>query len=73
MLKDNAIVIDVAINRIPVEFDHDGQPKRNQDGKIIMKTVGDVDFDGAMGSRDCPLVIPVMRCPWRMLSGRSWS
>ncbi|RKY26640.1 MAG: bifunctional 5,10-methylenetetrahydrofolate dehydrogenase/5,10-methenyltetrahydrofolate cyclohydrolase [Planctomycetota bacterium] len=48
MLKEGAIVIDVAINRIPKGFDDEGQPLRNEAGKLAMQTVGDVDFDGAM-------------------------
>jgi methylenetetrahydrofolate dehydrogenase (NADP+) / methenyltetrahydrofolate cyclohydrolase len=48
MLKDDAIIIDVGINRIPVDFDHDGNPLRNENDKIMMQTVGDVDFQGAL-------------------------
>ena len=29
--------------------------------------------EGAIGKRACPEVIVVMRCPWRIESGRSWS
>ena len=47
MLKEGAIVIDVAINRIPKGFDDDGNPLKNEKGKNAMKTVGDVDFEGA--------------------------
>ncbi len=47
MLSEGAIVIDVAINRIPKGFDADGQPIRNEKGKTAMRTVGDVDFEGA--------------------------
>jgi len=47
MLKEGAIVIDVAINRIPKGFDEDGNPLKNDKGKNAMKTVGDVDFDAA--------------------------
>lgn len=46
MVKPGAIVIDVAINRIPAGFDAGGQPLRNEQGKIRMVTAGDVDFDG---------------------------
>ncbi|MBT3201581.1 MAG: bifunctional 5,10-methylenetetrahydrofolate dehydrogenase/5,10-methenyltetrahydrofolate cyclohydrolase [Phycisphaerales bacterium] len=48
MIKPGAIVIDVAINRIPKGFDENGQPLKNDKGRIATKTVGDVDFDGAM-------------------------
>ncbi len=47
MLADGAIVIDVAINRIPKGFDENGEPLKNEKGKIARKTVGDVDFDAA--------------------------
>jgi len=47
MVKDGAIVIDVAINRIPKGFDDDGMPLKNDKGKNAMMTVGDVDFEGA--------------------------
>lgn len=48
ILKEDAVVIDVAINRIPVGFDENGDPLRNEKGKLAMKTVGDVDFDRAV-------------------------
>jgi methylenetetrahydrofolate dehydrogenase (NADP+)/methenyltetrahydrofolate cyclohydrolase len=48
MLRDGAIVIDVAINRIPKGFDADGKPLKNEKGKDIMITVGDVDYEGAL-------------------------
>ena len=47
MVKEGAIVIDVAINRIPKGVDEDGQPLKNDKGKIAIQTVGDVDFEGA--------------------------
>ena len=47
MLKDGAIVIDVAINRIPKAFDAAGEPVKDQKGNPAMKTVGDVDFEAA--------------------------
>ena len=47
MLKEGAIVIDVAINRIPRGFDENGEPLKNEKGKTAMKTVGDVDFEAA--------------------------
>jgi len=47
MLSPGAIVIDVAINRLPKGFDEDGQPLKNEKGKRAMKTVGDVDFEAA--------------------------
>ncbi|MCE5328519.1 MAG: bifunctional 5,10-methylenetetrahydrofolate dehydrogenase/5,10-methenyltetrahydrofolate cyclohydrolase [Planctomycetaceae bacterium] len=47
MLKEGAIVIDVAINRIPKALDADGNPVLNDKGKPAMITVGDVDFESA--------------------------
>lgn len=44
MVRDGAIVIDVAINRIPAGLDDAGQPLRKPDGKLDLVTVGDVDF-----------------------------
>ncbi|MDY6914498.1 MAG: bifunctional 5,10-methylenetetrahydrofolate dehydrogenase/5,10-methenyltetrahydrofolate cyclohydrolase [Planctomycetota bacterium] len=48
MLKADAIVIDVAINRIPKGLDENGEPLKNEKGKNAMKTVGDVDFEAAV-------------------------
>lgn len=45
MVKEGAIVIDVAINRIPTGLDENGEPVLNDKGKPAMKTVGDVEFD----------------------------
>jgi len=47
MLADGAVVIDVAINRIPTGFDDAGEPLKNDKHKTAMVTVGDVDFDAA--------------------------
>lgn len=47
MIKPGAVVIDVAINRIPVALDSDGNPELNEKGRPRMKTVGDVDFEAA--------------------------
>jgi methylenetetrahydrofolate dehydrogenase (NADP+)/methenyltetrahydrofolate cyclohydrolase len=48
MLREGAVVIDVAINRVPKGFDADGNPLKNEKGKDAMITVGDVDYDGAL-------------------------
>ncbi len=48
MLKEGAIVIDVAINRIPRALDEKGEAKLNEKGKPDMMTVGDVDYAGAL-------------------------
>ncbi len=47
MVKEGAIVIDVAINRIPKGFDEKGNPIKNDKGKNDMQTVGDVEFEAA--------------------------
>lgn len=47
MIKDGAVVIDIAVNRVPRGFDENGQPLKNKDGRIALVTVGDVDFDAA--------------------------
>jgi len=47
MIKPGAVVIDVAINRLPKALDDDGAPVKNKKGKNAMVTCGDVDFDGA--------------------------
>ena len=47
MIRDGAIVIDVAINRIPAGLDADGNLILNEKGKTKMKTVGDVEFEAA--------------------------
>ncbi len=48
MLREGAIVIDVAINRIPKGFDENGETLKNDKGKIARQTVGDVDYQGAL-------------------------
>jgi methylenetetrahydrofolate dehydrogenase (NADP+)/methenyltetrahydrofolate cyclohydrolase len=47
MIAEGAIVIDVAINRIPKGFDDEGNPLKNEKGRNAMRTVGDVDFEAA--------------------------
>jgi len=47
MIKPGAIVIDVAINRLPKALDDNGEPVLNKKGKPAMVTQGDVDFEGA--------------------------
>lgn len=46
MIKPGAIVIDVGINRVEVK-DENGNPVKNDKGKIKKRTVGDVLFDEA--------------------------
>ena len=47
MVKPGAVVIDVAINRVPKGLDEKGAPLKNKKGKDAMVTVGDVDFEAA--------------------------
>ncbi len=47
MIKPGAVVIDVAINRLPRALDENGEPVLNAKGKPDMITCGDVDFEGA--------------------------
>ncbi|MFP4058237.1 MAG: bifunctional 5,10-methylenetetrahydrofolate dehydrogenase/5,10-methenyltetrahydrofolate cyclohydrolase [Candidatus Brocadiia bacterium] len=47
MVKPGAVVIDVAINRLPRALDDQGAPVKNKKGKNAMVTRGDVDFEGA--------------------------
>jgi len=46
MIKPGAVVIDVAINRLPKALDENGEPVKNKKGKAAMVTRGDVDFEG---------------------------
>ncbi|NOZ20312.1 MAG: bifunctional 5,10-methylenetetrahydrofolate dehydrogenase/5,10-methenyltetrahydrofolate cyclohydrolase [Planctomycetes bacterium] len=49
MIKPGAVVIDVAINRVPKGFDEDGKPiKSKKSGKDLMVTRGDVEYDKAI-------------------------
>lgn len=45
MVKQDVIVIDIAINRIPERLDENGEPVLDEKGKPKMKTVGDADFE----------------------------
>ena len=47
MLAEGAVVIDVAMNRIPKGFDDNGETLKNDKGKMARVTVGDVDFEAA--------------------------
>ncbi|MDY7009962.1 MAG: bifunctional 5,10-methylenetetrahydrofolate dehydrogenase/5,10-methenyltetrahydrofolate cyclohydrolase [Planctomycetota bacterium] len=47
MIKPGAVVIDVAINRIPKGLDENGEPVKDDKGENAMQTVGDVDFEAA--------------------------
>jgi 5,10-methylene-tetrahydrofolate dehydrogenase/methenyl tetrahydrofolate cyclohydrolase len=48
MVAQGAVVIDVATNYIPAGFDEAGEPLKDERGEIALKSVGDVDFQGAM-------------------------
>ena len=58
MIKPGAIVIDVAINRIPKGFDSAGEPLKNDQGKNAMITVGDVDFEQAQAVASAITPVP---------------
>jgi len=47
MIKPGAVVIDVAINRLPKALDDNGEPVLNAKGKPDMITCGDVEFANA--------------------------
>ncbi len=57
MIRDGAIVIDVAINRLPRALDDSGSAVLNAKGKPDMMTVGDVEFDAA--AQKCSWITPV--------------
>lgn len=48
MLRPGAVVIDVAINRLPVGLDDSGEPLRDEEGRARMMTTGDVEYDAAL-------------------------
>lgn len=58
MIRQGAIVIDVAINRLPTGLDEAGQPLRKPDGKMDMTTVGDVDFAAACEKASAVTPVP---------------
>jgi methylenetetrahydrofolate dehydrogenase (NADP+)/methenyltetrahydrofolate cyclohydrolase len=58
MLKKGAIVIDVAINRIPKGFDAAGEPLKDDKGRMAMQTVGDVEFDAALDKVEAITPVP---------------
>jgi methylenetetrahydrofolate dehydrogenase (NADP+)/methenyltetrahydrofolate cyclohydrolase len=58
MVKEGAIVIDVAINRIPKGFDAAGSELLNDKGKPEMITVGDVDYEGASAKASAITPVP---------------
>ena len=57
MLSERAIVIDVATNRIPRATDANGAAVKDEQGKAVMVTAGDVDFEGA--SKKVAAITPV--------------
>jgi len=48
MVAEGAVVIDVATNYIPTGFDESGEALKDDRGEVALKSVGDVDFQGAM-------------------------
>jgi methylenetetrahydrofolate dehydrogenase (NADP+)/methenyltetrahydrofolate cyclohydrolase len=47
MIQPGAVIIDIAVNRIPRALDAAGQPVRKDNGKVDRITVGDVDPQAA--------------------------
>ena len=45
MIKDGAIIVDVGVNHIPTGLDENGEPLKNNKGRVAMKYVGDVDYE----------------------------
>jgi methylenetetrahydrofolate dehydrogenase (NADP+) / methenyltetrahydrofolate cyclohydrolase len=58
MVREGAIIIDVAINRIPAGLDASGEPVKDDKGKPSMKTVGDVDFEGVLNKVEAITPVP---------------
>jgi methylenetetrahydrofolate dehydrogenase (NADP+)/methenyltetrahydrofolate cyclohydrolase len=59
MVKDGAIVIDVAINRVPKGFhEQTGRPLLNEKGTTAMRTVGDVDFEAVKARASAITPVP---------------
>lgn len=56
MIKPQAVVIDIGINRVPV-LDQEGKPVLDEQGRLKKKTVGDVDF--ARAREICAYISPV--------------
>jgi methylenetetrahydrofolate dehydrogenase (NADP+)/methenyltetrahydrofolate cyclohydrolase len=48
MVREGAVVIDVAINRVPERLDAEGRPVASPEDAAEMVTVGDVDFPAAV-------------------------
>jgi len=48
MIKPGAVVIDIAINRVPKGLDDEGLPLKNKKGKTAFVTKGDVDYEAAL-------------------------
>lgn len=57
MVADGAVIIDVATNYIPKGFDDAGEPLKDEQGEVILKSVGDVDYEGA--SQHAAAITPV--------------
>jgi methylenetetrahydrofolate dehydrogenase (NADP+)/methenyltetrahydrofolate cyclohydrolase len=47
-IKPGAIVIDIAINRVPKGLDDEGLPLKNKKGKTAFHTTGDVEYEAAL-------------------------
>lgn len=47
MIRPGAIIVDVGVNHIPQGLDADGEPLRNEKGKVLMQYAGDVEVESA--------------------------
>lgn len=47
MLKPGAILVDVGVNHIPTGLDADGEPLKNEKGRVAMQYVGDIEVESA--------------------------
>ena len=58
MVAEGAVVIDVATNYIPKGFDDEGNPLTDEQGQVLTRTVGDVDFEGVKGKAGAITPVP---------------
>lgn len=47
MVKPGAILVDVGVNHIPAGLDADGEPVKNEKGKVAMQYAGDIEVESA--------------------------
>jgi methylenetetrahydrofolate dehydrogenase (NADP+)/methenyltetrahydrofolate cyclohydrolase len=58
MVRQGAVVIDVATNYIPRGFDERGNPLTDAEGQVLSRTVGDVDFEAVQGKAAAITPVP---------------